>query len=64
MAAGEFRMRPPGPAVGGLNRTKELLLEGVRGMLVNLLVGFSERGQGKRQLVDGLGELVEELHPG
>jgi len=57
--AGERCVDPLRPAVGQLNGSKELLLETLGGVLVELLVGLAEIRQGDADLVGGRGERVE-----
>ena len=54
-------MSPPRAAVGELDRPEELLLEPVGGLLVELLVRGTERGQRGGELVGRLRDGVEQL---
>ena len=64
VARGERGVRALRAAVGGLDAPEELLLELVRAALVEQLVGGAERRERHRDVVDRLGDVVEQVLPG
>ena len=60
-ALGEAGVGALRAAVGDLDGPEQLLLEAVGGVLVEQLVGAAERRQRDPDLVDRLGQVVEEL---
>jgi len=58
---GELRVGALRPAIGDLDRPEQLFLEPVGGGLVELLVGGAQRREREPDLVDCLGEGVEQI---
>jgi hypothetical protein len=64
VAVGEPVVGPLGAAVGHLDGPEELLLEPVGVLLVELLVGVTQRRERDRELIRRGGNVVEELLSG
>jgi hypothetical protein len=61
VAVRELRVSALRPAVGELNGSEELRLKPVRAVLVELLVRGTEIGEREPDLLDCLGEAVDQL---
>ncbi|HEV2769323.1 MAG TPA: hypothetical protein VGV40_03980 [Solirubrobacteraceae bacterium] len=64
MAGGELGVGALGPAQGDLHRAEQVLLQLVGVVLVELLVGVAQGRERNTELVDRLGDGVEQLLPG
>ncbi|MBV9415659.1 MAG: DUF47 family protein, partial [Solirubrobacterales bacterium] len=61
VALGELRVSPPQASVRRLRGAKQFLLQTIRGLLVELLVGLRKRSDRERELIGRVGHVVEEL---
>ena len=64
VACGELGVRALGAPVGRLHRAEELLLEPVGALVVERLIRIAQRSERDGDLVDGLGDLVQQLLSG